>query len=91
MNEELALKESARAAATLAPARLFLSGNEAIARGAWEAGVRFAAAYPGTPSTEILETPRGFPASGASGRSTRRSPSSARWERRSAERGRSRR
>lgn len=32
-----------------------LSGNEAIARGAWEAGVRFAAAYPGTPSTEILE------------------------------------
>ncbi|MFN7976458.1 MAG: indolepyruvate ferredoxin oxidoreductase subunit alpha [Acidobacteriota bacterium] len=56
MNEELALKESARAAATLAPARLFLSGNEAIARGAWEAGVRFAAAYPGTPSTEILET-----------------------------------
>ncbi len=33
-----------------------LSGNEAIARGAYEAGVRFAAAYPGTPSTEILET-----------------------------------
>lgn len=32
-----------------------LSGNEAIARGAWEAGVRFAAAYPGTPSTETLE------------------------------------
>lgn len=35
--------------------RAFLSGNAAIARGAWEAGVRFAAAYPGTPSTEILE------------------------------------
>ncbi|MEI6448616.1 MAG: indolepyruvate ferredoxin oxidoreductase subunit alpha [Actinomycetes bacterium] len=35
--------------------RDILSGNEAIARGAWEAGVRFAAAYPGTPSTEILE------------------------------------
>ena len=33
----------------------FLSGNEAIARGAWEAGVTFAAGYPGTPSTEILE------------------------------------
>jgi len=33
-----------------------LSGNEAVARGAWEAGVRVAAAYPGTPSTEILET-----------------------------------
>jgi indolepyruvate ferredoxin oxidoreductase alpha subunit len=32
-----------------------LSGNEAIARGAWEAGVLLAAAYPGTPSTEILE------------------------------------
>ena len=32
-----------------------MSGNEAIARGAWEAGVRFASAYPGTPSTEILE------------------------------------
>ena len=32
-----------------------LSGNEAIARGAWEAGIRLAAAYPGTPSTEILE------------------------------------
>ncbi len=32
-----------------------LSGNEAIARGAWEAGVRLAAAYPGTPSTEVLE------------------------------------
>ncbi|MBN1429983.1 MAG: indolepyruvate ferredoxin oxidoreductase subunit alpha [Anaerolineae bacterium] len=34
----------------------FLSGDEAIARGAFEAGVRVAAAYPGTPSTEILET-----------------------------------
>jgi len=33
-----------------------LSGNEAVARGAYEAGIRIAAAYPGTPSTEILET-----------------------------------
>ena len=33
-----------------------LSGNEAIARGALEAGVGVATAYPGTPSTEILET-----------------------------------
>ncbi len=33
----------------------FLSGNEAAARGAWEAGVHVATAYPGTPSTEILE------------------------------------
>ena len=32
-----------------------LSGNEAIARGAYESGVTVAAAYPGTPSTEILE------------------------------------
>ena len=32
-----------------------MTGNEAIARGAWEYGVRYAAAYPGTPSTEILE------------------------------------
>jgi len=32
-----------------------LTGNEAIARGFYEAGGRFAAAYPGTPSTEILE------------------------------------
>ena len=32
-----------------------LSGNEAIARGAFEAGCLVACAYPGTPSTEILE------------------------------------
>ena len=32
-----------------------MSGNEAIARGAYEAGCTVAAAYPGTPSTEILE------------------------------------
>jgi indolepyruvate ferredoxin oxidoreductase alpha subunit len=31
-----------------------MQGNEAIARGAWEAGVTVAAAYPGTPSSEIL-------------------------------------
>lgn len=33
-----------------------LSGNEALALGAYHAGVKVAAAYPGTPSTEILET-----------------------------------
>lgn len=33
-----------------------MTGNEAIARGAFEAGAHFAAAYPGTPSTEILES-----------------------------------
>jgi len=32
-----------------------LSGNEAIARGAYEAGVTVCSAYPGTPSTEIFE------------------------------------
>jgi len=32
-----------------------MTGNEAIARGVYEAGVRYASAYPGTPSTEILE------------------------------------
>lgn len=32
-----------------------LTGNEAIALGAYEAGIHYAAAYPGTPSTEILE------------------------------------
>lgn len=34
----------------------FLLGNEAIARGALEANVGFVAGYPGTPSTEIIET-----------------------------------
>ena len=38
-----------------------LSGNEAIAYGAWEAGVTVASAYPGTPSTEILEHLARFP------------------------------
>lgn len=35
--------------------RKMMTGDEAVARGAWEAGVKVAAAYPGTPSTEILE------------------------------------
>ncbi len=35
--------------------RRLLSGNEAIALGAWEAGVSVGCGYPGTPSTEILE------------------------------------
>jgi indolepyruvate ferredoxin oxidoreductase alpha subunit len=38
-----------------------LLANQAIARGAWEAGVTFAAGYPGTPSTEILETLTHYP------------------------------
>ncbi len=36
--------------------RVFMLGNEAIARGLIEGGVRFCAAYPGNPSSEILET-----------------------------------
>ena len=35
--------------------KLLFSGNEAVARGAYEAGCRFGTAYPGTPSSEILE------------------------------------
>jgi len=38
-----------------------MTGNEAIARGAWEAGLHIAAAYPGTPSTEILENIATYP------------------------------
>ena len=36
--------------------KILVMGNEAIALGAIRAGVRMAAGYPGTPSTEILET-----------------------------------
>ena len=35
--------------------RVLFSGDEAVAQGAYEAGVKVAAAYPGTPSTEILQ------------------------------------
>jgi len=35
--------------------KMILTGNEAIDKRAWEAGLHVAAAYPGTPSTEILE------------------------------------
>ena len=40
--------------------KLLLSGNEALALGAYEAGVGVASAYPGTPSTEILENLTGY-------------------------------
>ena len=36
--------------------KLLLLGNEAIVRGALESGVRFVSAYPGTPSSEIIDT-----------------------------------
>ncbi|MCP4752631.1 MAG: indolepyruvate ferredoxin oxidoreductase subunit alpha [Proteobacteria bacterium] len=40
--------------------RILMSGNEAIARGVYESGVGLAAAYPGTPSTEIVQSIAGF-------------------------------
>src|SRR3990172_2674444 len=40
--------------------KAILSGNEAIARGFFEAGGKFASAYPGTPSTEVLESLCGY-------------------------------
>jgi indolepyruvate ferredoxin oxidoreductase alpha subunit len=55
------LAETARLKQSTEAAFRPMTGNEAIARGAWEAGVRVAAAYPGTPSTEILEHLGGYP------------------------------
>jgi len=56
---------SAHAVTSTPPAaaavRLLMSGNEAVARAVWEAGTRVAAAYPGTPSTEILECLATYP------------------------------
>ncbi len=40
---------------------ILLSGNEAVARGAWESGVILGTGYPGTPSSEILENLSAFP------------------------------
>ena len=37
-------------------AKTLLIGNAAVARGAYEAGVRVVSSYPGTPSTEITES-----------------------------------
>ena len=66
-----------------------MTGDEAVARGAWEAGATVATAYPGTPATEINEHLAAFKESTPSGRSTRR----WRWRwpsaRRSPARGRS--
>lgn len=41
--------------------KVLMTGNEAIARGAYEAGISVAAGYPGTPSTEILENLVNYP------------------------------
>ncbi|MBI2868329.1 MAG: indolepyruvate ferredoxin oxidoreductase subunit alpha [Chloroflexi bacterium] len=47
--------------ASAKPQTRLLSGNEALALGAYHAGVSVAAAYPGTPSTEVLESLARFP------------------------------
>lgn len=44
-----------------APETHTMMGNEALARGVWESGVRVAVAYPGTPSTEIMEAVGKYP------------------------------
>ncbi len=44
-----------------AQSRLLMSGNDAVSRAVWEAGVRVAAAYPGTPATEMLEMVATYP------------------------------
>lgn len=44
-----------------AQSRLLMSGNEAVSRAVWEAGVKVAAAYPGTPATEMLEVISTYP------------------------------
>jgi len=44
-----------------AQSRLLMSGNDAVSRAVWEAGVKVAAAYPGTPSTEMLEVISTYP------------------------------
>ncbi|MBQ4351376.1 MAG: indolepyruvate ferredoxin oxidoreductase subunit alpha [Clostridia bacterium] len=41
--------------------KTLLLGNEAVARGLFEAGVRFVSSYPGTPSTEITEFAATYP------------------------------
>ena len=53
------VKEKARPAP--AQSRLLMSGNDAVSRAVWEAGVRVAAAYPGTPATEMLEVISTYP------------------------------
>ena len=43
------------------PERKLMTGNEAVARGAWEAGVCISTSYPGNPASEILEHLARFP------------------------------
>ncbi len=44
-----------------AQSRHLMSGNDAVSRAVWEAGVRVAAGYPGTPATEMLEVISSYP------------------------------
>ena len=60
--------------------KTLMLGNEAAARGLFEAGCSFVSSYPGTPSTEITECAAKYPEIYADGRPTRRSP----WKRPSA-------
>ena len=53
-------------------ARTLMSGNEAIARGAYEFVVKVATGYPGTPSSEILENVAKYGEIYSECRSTRR-------------------
>ena len=53
-------------------AKQLMLGNAAFARGAYEAGVTVAAAYPGTPSTEITENVASMMRSKLSGRLMKR-------------------
>ncbi len=64
-NERFAIADRGVAMAAVMPipaaSRVLMSGNEAVARAVWEAGVKVAAAYPGTPSTEMLEVISTYP------------------------------
>src|SRR5664279_3907745 len=55
----VSVKEAARPAP--AQSRHLMSGNDAVSRAVWEAGVRVAAGYPGTPATEMLEVISTYP------------------------------
>ena len=41
--------------------RKVITGNQAIARGFYEAGGRVAASYPGSPTVELLEAIQAYP------------------------------
>lgn len=56
-----ATERTTAAEAEPAVERRFVMGNEAIARGAVEAGVRVVAGYPGTPASEILTSHTAYP------------------------------